>query len=189
MKRQSRTDMDWSKHELIVEDRNGTLVYKLKKPDTVCQQVIFINTNGILAVTGDYYNWIFCREFHPTKEGYVSDHYWCEKLQIASEQKAYEYDADGTEKILKDGLEQGLEEYGYEGNKLEVMKEYYKELLQVVYCSEWEYVSYAYNEYMPDFIDAETVPFCTKIKYGLLIIFDAFDEICRRMEAENEVVK
>ena len=38
-----------------------------------------------LIITGDYYNWIFCRPFTPDKDGSVSEMYWIEKLQIANE--------------------------------------------------------------------------------------------------------
>ena len=65
-----RTDMDWSGHELIITDTEGLLTHYLKKPGTLMNAVMFINTNGVLVVTGDYSNWMFDREFHPSKGGF-----------------------------------------------------------------------------------------------------------------------
>lgn len=53
-----RTNVDFSKHELTINKSDCTTVYYLKKPGTVVDSVRFINTNGILAVNGDYGNWI-----------------------------------------------------------------------------------------------------------------------------------
>ena len=40
----------------------------------------------LCVVTGDVGNWMFCREFHPSSKGHVSDYYWVEKLQMSSSQ-------------------------------------------------------------------------------------------------------
>ena len=188
MKNKKRTDVDWSQHELIIKENDDFASYQLKKPGTYCQSIKFINTNGVLVVTGDYSNWLFCREFHPSKGGNVSDGYWCEKLEISSSQKSKEYDSEATRKILTDGLDFELEEYGYSGDELSEMKKYYQELLSYVDCDEWEYTCHAYMEY-PGFVDFESVPYSTKTNYILLIVFDAFEEICRRMEKTVEAVE
>jgi hypothetical protein len=65
------------------------------------------------------------------------------------------------------------------------MKKYYKECLNYVGVSEWEYVSFAYNNY-PSFVDSEKVPFVKSIDVQLFVVFDAFDEICNRLEKYNE---
>jgi hypothetical protein len=71
----SRTNFDFSEHELIITKSDGLLVHTLKHKDyNKMYRFDFINTNGIMAVTGDYGNWMFCREFHPSPDGGVSDY-------------------------------------------------------------------------------------------------------------------
>ncbi len=173
-----RTGIDFSKHEVIVTQNEFVNIWFLKKPNTLCDCIKFINTNGILAVTGDYGNWIFCREFHPDAKGYVETGYWKEKLRISSTQEPSEYDPEGTAVALQEQLI-GLEEYGYKDKKLQEMKEYIQECLTRV-DNEHEYVAYAYLE-GPSFIDSESVIMVKKIKYWLLVVFDGFDEICNRL--------
>lgn len=181
-KMKNRTGVDFSKHELnIIKDNNCT-IHDLKKPGSdYCQRIKFINTCGVLVVTGDYGNWIFCREFHPSKKEKVSDHYWIEKAQINSTQKPTEFDSNATDTYIQQGIASDLEEYGYGGDKLEEMKKYYTDLLDYVHLSEWEYISYAYNNY-PSFVDVEQVPFVKSTNIQLQVVFDAFDEICDRVE-------
>jgi hypothetical protein len=178
----TRTDADFSKHELYVEKCDNYMMHHLKHPDySHMYSVKFINTNGIMAVTGDYGNWIFCREFHPSAEGGVSTGYWQEKLTMASTQEGYEFDNDATKWEILEGLNGGLEEYGYTGSELEQAKEYYESLLEYVECSAWEYEAFAYNNF-PGFMCSEDVPHMKKTKIWLNIVFDAFEEICRRMK-------
>lgn len=176
-----RTDIDFSKHEVLVTEVEGLLVHYLKQPGTITNCIKFINTNGIMAVIGDFGNWIFCREFHPSKEGGVSDGYWKEKLGIASTQKASDYSPRQTEIRIKEAINGGMEEYGYKGDKLKQVKEFLTECLRYV-DTEWEYVAYAYHN-SPGFLDAEEIPFEKETKPWLLAVFDGFDEICRRMKA------
>jgi hypothetical protein len=176
-----RSTIDWDEHELTIIKNDNILIHSLKKPNTVCCSIKFINTNDICAVTGDFGNWIFCREFHPSKDGGVSDYYWCEKLEIYSVQKGLEFNSSETRKTIEAGINGGLVEYGHEGENLEKVTEYYKELLGYTDLQEWEYVSYAYNN-QPDFMDAESVPFEETIKPRLKIVFDAFEEICNRFD-------
>ena len=95
-----RTDIDFSKHEVIITKLDNVVepcvIHYLKLPDTRMNSIKFINCGGVLSVTGDYGNWIFCREFHPSEKEYVSGSYWEEKLRIASCQDPYEYDEDAT---------------------------------------------------------------------------------------------
>ena len=72
----SRTSVDWSDHVLTTSKEGYTLIHTIKKPDTVWDMVTFINTNNIMVVTGDNSNWMFCREFHPSPAGRVSEGYW-----------------------------------------------------------------------------------------------------------------
>lgn len=176
-----RTLIDFTGHELEITDENGLKIHYLKKKGTIVNSVKFINTNGILVVTGDFGNWIFCREFTPSEGGYVSDGYWAEKLEIYSVQKAYKYDSEATLKALKERIKE-LKEYGYSKEKRSEAKEYYKECIDLV-DEELDYTYYAYRNF-PSFMDYENVVFETTIHYRLKVIFDAFEEICLRLKSE-----
>jgi len=142
----------------------------------------FMNTNENLIVTGDYGNWIFCRPFIPSSDGFVSDCYWLEKLKISSSQELSKYDPEETEKSIQKLLDSELEEYGYEGEELENLK---SELSHLLYYVDDE-IEYNYNAYRDSSLDYEQIPYETKLNYWLLIIFDAFDEICNRIKNEKQ---
>lgn len=175
-----RTGIEFEEHELIVTRQDGLLVHYLKKPNTIYDNIKFINTNGILAVTGDYSNWMFCREFHPSPNGHVSDYYWIEKLRIASCQEPEKFDSKETETEIKKLL---AEEEDLDDEE----KEYLEECLSRV-DDEFDYEHYAHRENCGRFQDHENVPYCKKIKRQLMVVFDGFEEICRRMK-EEEIVK
>lgn len=180
----NRTGIDFSKHIVEITNQKGLLVHHFRIPGKYINSIKFINTNGIMCVTGDFGNWMFCREFHPSKEGHVSDDYWHEKLRISSCQNASVFDSEATEEYLKEGIKSSLEEYGYTDDKLLLAKEYYEECLSYVSYSEFEYTAFAYQN-IPSFMDAEEVPFIKDIKHHLKIVFDGFDEICRRMKEDD----
>lgn len=183
-----RTEVDFSKHEVIITREENLLVHYLKRPGTYTYAVKFINTNGIMAVTGDVGNWLFCREFHPSADGSVSDGYWVEKLRNSSEQTGQEYDKEATEREINRMLLGGIEEYGY--TKEETVAEY-KEYLQECLSltdDEFAYKHYAYR-HTPSWMDSESVIFCTTEPIWLKIVFDAFEEICSRLKAKQEILK
>lgn len=180
----NRTGIDFSKHIVEVKESDGLLVHHIKIPGTSIDNIKFINTNGIMAVTGDYGNWIFCREFHPSIKAGVSDGYWHEKLKIASTQEAEEFDSVATRKRLEEGISGGLAEWGYRGEELEKAIEYYNECLNYVDYSEFEYSAFAYQN-MPGFFDSESVPFCKEYKFWLKAVFDGFEEICDRLKSQE----
>jgi hypothetical protein len=182
----NRTGVDFSKHEHRVEIfKNGEKEIRVdhfQVGNSNNGYIQFINTSRTLTVTGDYGNWVFCRPFHPSADGYVSGGYWLEKLRTLSTQKPGEYDGEETAAEIQKLIDTELEEYGYEGEELEKAKEWYTDLLAYT-DDELEYTYKAYGEnYKPNFIDDESIPFCKKINVWLLIIFDAFDEICRRLK-------
>jgi hypothetical protein len=61
-----RTKIDFSEHELKITQLEGVLIHEFKRPDTRNCMLVFINTCGVMTVTGDFGNWVFCREFHPS---------------------------------------------------------------------------------------------------------------------------
>lgn len=174
-----RTNIDFSKHELIIKESEDLLVHHLKIPDRVLNNIKFINTNDILAVTGDFGNYIFCREFHPSPDGYVSDGYWKEKMTYISTQEPNEFDEEGTineiNELLSD-VDQDLTEEEIE---------YLNECLDKVNEGKFDYERFAYREGVGRFQDAESVPYCSDTINWLKIVFDGFDEICRRLKEKQ----
>ena len=175
-----RTGMDFSAHELIITKQDGLLIHWLKIPDRVCQNIKFINTNDIMVVTGDYNSWLFCREFHPSAKGSVSDGYWCEKLTLDSSQGPMDYDPAETKKELEERLNHPEEPLDDD------TKEYYEQCIERVE-EELDYTHYAYRN-MPGWMDSENVVHCKNIKPQLMVVFDAFEEICRRIKEMAEAV-
>ena len=172
----ARTNLDFSKHELIITNNDNILIHHLKKPDTVIYNIKFINTNDVMVVTGDFGNWVFCREFHPSEDGYVSDGYWIEKLTNSSTQVASEYSPVATKKTILELLKD-------EDNDLtEEEKDYLNECMDNLYDCELDYTYFAYRDNVGRFEDAEYVPFEKEINPWLLYIFDGFEEICRRIK-------
>jgi len=172
-----RTSLDFSKHELFIIENDLVKIHHLKKPNTNIDNIKFINCQGIMTVTGDYGNWVFCRQFIPVNSGEtVSGGYWKEKLRISSSQEPDEFNPELTTKQINELL---LEE-----DISEEHKEYYEELLSVVDEGEFWYKSKAYGD-IPRDLDAESVPCAMKTQYWLLVIFDAFEEICSRLPKET----
>lgn len=189
-----RTGINFDKHEHRVEIfKNGDKEIRVDHfqiGNSATNYIQFINTDRVMTVTGDFGNWVFCRPFHPSADGYVSDGYWMEKLRILSKQdSALSYDSEETAKEIQLLIDSGLEDYGYEGEALNQAKEWFKELLEET-DDELEYTAKAYRDYYkPGFIDYEQIPFCKKVDRWLLVIFDAFDEICRRLKEKEDAAK
>lgn len=177
-----RTGIEFEKHEVITTKEKDLLVHYLKKPDSGINAIKYINTNDIMAVTGDYGNWIFCREFHPSAKGHADDGYWKEKLTISSSQEPQEFDEEETTKEIKDLLAN----VNQDDDLTKEEKEYLEGCLDNVSCGEFDYQYYAHRENVGRFADHEGVPDCKKTKFWLLAVFDGFDEICRRMKEEEQ---
>jgi len=182
--REKMTKWDFSEHTHVVEefksDKGNTVrIDHLRKGSSNHGYVRFVNDDYGLSVFGDFGNWIFCRPFVPSNKGYVCVSYWNEKLKISSSQDHARYDSDETEKEIKELINGRLEEYGHEGEELEKLKDWYTDLLDYT-DDEIDYMYHAFRSGdSPD--DYENVPFAKKGSYQLLIVFDAFNEICRRI--------
>lgn len=176
--REKRTSIDFSKHELTIKETNEVLVHWLKKPNTICDNVKFINIKGdVLVVVGDYGNWVFCREFHPSKDGYVCDRYWVEKLKNSSTQNPYTFDPEEAKSEIDDLLKE------HEWSHEEI--EFLNSLRQASDLTEGEFVAACYN-YPPGF-DTEMMPTGKVYDHSLLVVFDAFEEICKRLSEVSHV--
>lgn len=170
-----RTDIDFSNHILTVLEDKYTTIHEFKIHNKYVYSINFINVCGNLVVTGDFGNWVFCREFVPSAEGYVDGHYWIEKLKISSCQEPEKFSAEATEKVLIEYIKTAK----YEED--EEMVEYYEHCLLYVDDGEWSYIHKAY-EALPSSYCSESLVVAKEVDYSLLAVFDAFDEICNRLK-------
>lgn len=174
MGRNRRTDVDFSKHELIIINNADYKMHYLKLPDTITRSVKFINTQGIMAVTGDYGNWIFCREFIPDRSGKTSERYWIEKLKISSCQDPYKFNTEAARKEILESLKSFSDSYSHEE------RVWLKELYQAADDGEYTFIAKAMDH--PNSFDCECIPTGKEVDWYLLVIMDAFDEICDRLK-------
>ena len=185
--RKKYSTWDFSEHthktELFKNENGEEIrVDTLRKGNSRYGYVKFVNDSEGLSVFGDFGNWIFCRPFHPSKEGYVSAMYWTEKLGHSSSQDYSKYDAKATEEELKEQINHKLEEYGHTGDELKQIKEWYSDLLGYV-DDETEYIYKAFRDSPSEIeLDYEDIPYVKELKYHLYIVFDAFNEMCNRIQ-------
>lgn len=172
----ARTKIDFSGHKLEVIQSEGVLIHKFKRPNTSACMLVFINTCGVMTVTGDFGNWVFSREFHPSAgQTKVNDIYYDEKLQLNSVQTSKEFDSDEVMKGIAEFKEEYKElfhEEDYEA--IEDWIEHLEESLE----DEITYSFAAYRE-KPSCIDYESVPFFKKRRFALDAIYDGFEAICK----------
>ena len=185
---EKRTSIDWSKHELITKEDSLCKIHWLKIPETNTYNVKFIHIEGILIVTGDFGRWSFCRDFNP--EGFekcgVSDSYWCEKIEMYSEQETEVFDSEIAEQSIKEKIEELLQNYNngeeddihFEEDYQQEQYDFWNELLD--YCNDdFELTTY-FRDNKPNSLDFEDFPCCKKQNNRLDAIFDAFEEIIKR---------
>ena len=176
---EKRTEIDFSNHVLIIQENELVKIHWLKKPDSIEKNVKFINCEGSLIVKGDFGNWIFSREFIPnaTKEK-ISDSYWDEKLELHSTQESEVWDESSIiEDIDRAILE--IAEMGYDESEIEEATEFFKSA-RTYADNEIDYVCFC-RENHPDFLNTEIIPNGKVRNNRLNIIYDAFEEICRRL--------
>ena len=144
IKYKRRTQVDFSKHvhtvlEQELENGQSIRIDELKKPDCFSQSVRFTNTGGVCVVTGDYGNWILCREFHPSEEGYVSDGYWCEKLGMMSGQDPSEFSEEQAVSEINEYLNEN------DGDMDSDEIDFWERLRESGCESEYEFIAQAMN--------------------------------------------
>ena len=200
-----RTDINYSEHEYTSEKLSDNIIKNtLKRKDSNVFHISFINLLDVdkCMVYGDLWNFVFNRCFVPSFEGYVSGDYWCEKLQHNSLQVAYEFSSDSTIEMLNDKINEIKEDNDIEyagsisdmdwDEKENIFKdidddtvaelEFLEDAIGEAYNSEstWgEYTSFFYDN-MPDHYSSEELIYGENIKFDLLGIFDAFEEMCVR---------
>lgn len=167
-----RTSVDFSKHELTINSCECAVIHCLKIPGTITNSIKFINTSGILAVTGDFGDWIFCREFHPSSDGYVSDSYWTSKAKIGTCQDPYVFDYE----FAKEEIKLLLEQHEFSDEE----KEWLNDLSNEADQGEYSFIAKVMDH--PSTFETEMIPDGKKFRQWLLIIFDGFEEICNRIK-------
>ena len=179
MKAERRTTIDLSEMQLIVNKSERISIYEFKLPKGSQSQATFIVGLDITAVTGDWGNWIFDTEFHPKKDGYVSDGYWLEKLRRNSCQEPTVFDSSFCEQQIKELLdsqesvltnEEGEFLYGLQG----------------AIISEQAYNNFVFANKDMWSGTYEDLPTGRKVRRHLPILFDMFDEMCERIAALDE---
>ena len=193
-----RTGVDWSKHELAIDEyrsgKFGFLIHILKVPDSRFGMVVFTNIfsefDNQLLVTGDYSDWIFCRAFTPSPNESVDDNYWLEKLSISNYNIQYKhYDSELTVASLKKEMKRVIEdEEFYYGEK---EKTEYLDYLKDCIIEADDEISYTYQAYrnMPVWLDNGSVIMEYSMDIHLKVVFDAFEEICRRLKEQEKTKK
>lgn len=186
---EKRTAIDWSKHVLITKEDSLCKIHWLRQLDTMTHNVMFIHIENILVVKGDFGRWSFSRDFDPenfNKTG-ISDNYWCEKIEMGSEQETEIFNNEIAELSIKEKIAELLQnaEKDEDGNvcfELENEQneyEFWHKLLG--HCDDDDDLTTYFRENRPDSLDFESYPLCRKQNNQLDAIFDAFEEIIKRV--------
>lgn len=168
------SNIDFSEHKLKITEYPTITIYDFKKPKTVTCGIKFIVGEGVTSVTGDFGNWVFCREFYPTTGDGVSRGYFDEKLEIYSVQKSSKFDSEKTLNRIQEFIDEFVEYYNREPNEEELD---WLERLECEVYDEFSYINVAYRETPPS-IEYENVPFVESRHPQLNIVYDAFNKIC-----------
>jgi hypothetical protein len=171
-----RRDSDFSKHKLEIKKTELMIMHKLFLPEQPnCENVEFYNikdnARGILVVNGAWDKHIFDRAFIPVSGGKVSDLYWAEKCKTKPE-----YNADET----YDNIQNYIKTLRKENRGVDIKEDiaFLKEFLKE---TEDEFIANSFLETTryDDFL--EPYELLAYSKSFLNPIFDAFEEICRRL--------
>lgn len=176
-----RTKIDFSRHEVEIIQHEGVLIHKFKRPDTIVCSIIFINTQGVMTVTGYFGNWVFNREFHPHAdyEG-VSDYYWNEKLEMYSQQTSSDFDTETTLEHIQEFIDDYEENYQPVPEEL---NDWFEELKDNAFDKiEYEYVAYRNK---PSDIECEDVPYGKKQHQRLSCVYDGFEALCEKLKEKQ----
>ena len=183
--------MNWDKHELIVKKDTYTKIWELKLPDSdVLHRLTFINSCGVMTVTGDFGNFVFCREFWPIPEGGVSEGYWLKKLKSKSCQNPRVFSARATEELLDGFISELLDgEHGDFSNEEDTLRDIVSDIQDINIDDNEDFVVNQIRDVLENYefeVD-DKIPFLIGYEYVdyLQTVFDGFNEICRRLREED----
>lgn len=179
--RKKLTDFDFSNHIHTVDIIKNTSdifirVDSLRKENSESEYIRFINNSYGMSVFGDCGNWIFDRPFIPEKESYINVPYWLEKLHANSIQSFNEFDFSEIEKDINQKISE-IENNKEDYCKPDELIRAYIQLLDNCF-DDIAYLNAIYNSTLNN----EDIPIYKLIPKQLLIVFDAFNEICIRLE-------
>jgi hypothetical protein len=182
-----RTQIDWSDYELIIKDEDSYKVHWLKNPNSMGSNVKFIQVEDILLVTGVFGRWSFAQKFNPEKIDKVSDSFWCNRIRLGSSQVSHLFDKKVAQMAIAEKIDELLD-YGIKDDDGEIsFNDDDKELeysfwIGAIDCcdNEFDFTKYFY-ENKPMHIDDDFLSNCGKQNPQLDAIFDAFEEVSRRI--------
>lgn len=189
-------DIDFSNHKLEIKEDKLTTIHSLIHPEyDVMFRVNFINVMDRLLITGDFGNYVFNRSFYPNEENYVSVSYWNQKLIGEAHELEFNEIVKDLEEALDKYVENKMEEEPDEDcedkdeyimmNSDDVM-DYYEKCIELAENRDDSYKFFAYNDYPDDLAeDYGDVVIHEKTLERLRIVYDAFNEICRRVQQEK----
>lgn len=167
-----RRNVDFTKHELTVKKNDLVTIYTFGIPGSSVYRVNFINCMGVMLVTGDLCRWSFCRSFFFEDNPKVSDHYWCEKIGIGSNQEPYVFDPEATSREVPTvfyeefedipELKEQFEQFAADQSYTVSQEEYTEQLMDL------------FHEYDVG-VDPFDIPTVKAVDNQLQIIFDAWE--------------
>ena len=185
-------------HQLIITKNDFITEYTIKKPNTITYLIRYTNIHSAnsLLVTGDFGRWSFCRQFAPSIGGYVSSGYWIEKLVIGSDHSGMVFSREETDIYIKEQLKELLEdrkEYKPEGEDLVISKRYEEWLnaclgIEAYTTDAFNHMAHDLEEWQDDYMPEGGLA-VEVIAPQLSMVFDGFDEMCRRYAGHNEIIR
>jgi len=187
MKKYTRVNFDRHQHKREVfksDDGNTITVDRLQIDDSSTYCIRFTNTRNSLFVDGDYSRWTFCRPFMPSDEmEEISEHYFVEKAVIGTTQNVQEYSAEETRKSLNNLLFE-VEHWGLDPDQVDDSKKVIKELIEVSGDVQTYLATRDYTDISP--LNMDDLPLEYSTCYHLLVVLDAYHEICKRLKLKND---
>ena len=173
--------MDFQKYyiqgqQTVDKNRNNHIEfasYKFVDKETEKAEICFVIYNGVTTVSGDYGNWVFNKPLHPSKEWLpINIPYLLEKLRMYSTQQPCVWD----EQEALAGVNEWVK------CRENITDEEIDWAQQLIYSveTEHEYIHVAYYN-KPESVNTEDVPISKKLNPQLVIVFQAFEHICKKM--------
>jgi hypothetical protein len=183
--KESKNFIDFSKHIHTVktyksEDWNEIREDRFWIEWSLMNWMVFINHNYWMNVVWDFWCWSFCRNFIPSETEKIYLSYFAEKAFIANNNQWIEvFDLDELEKQIEEKIKDFKEQW-YEWDELEEIQIYYNNFLTSE--NEIDYICKIRNTDMPESLDYEDILDWKVYSSRFIIIYQAFNEICKRLK-------